>query len=158
MAFVVAPDLRREQLVSALRERIDAILLPRPVVFVEKIPRDATGKVQRSDLQALYARHLETAGREFRWIVPQDHPACKGHFPGNPIVPGVVLLDQAVLFAEQWLGRSGASWRIENVKFLGPVAPGVSLEFSLRPGTAGSVVFVVRKGLQNVASGIMKAV
>ena len=157
VAFVVAPGLRRKQLLSALRERIDAVLLPRPVVFVEKIPRDATGKLQRSDLQALYARHLETAGGAFRWIVPQDHPACEGHFPGNPIVPGVVLLDQAVLFAEQWLGRSGAVWRIENAKFLGPVGPGASLEFSLRPGTAGSVVFVVRNGSHDVASGSMKA-
>ncbi len=156
VAFVVAPALQREQLMSALRERIDAVLLPRPLVFVENIPRDATGKLRRSDLQALYARHLEPAGGAFRWIVPQDHPACEGHFPGNPIVPGVVLLDQALRFAEQWLGCPGAVWRIETVKFLGPVAPGASLDFLLQSGTAGSVVFVVRQGARDVASGIMK--
>ena len=154
--FVVAPGLRREQLMSALRERLDAIFLPRPVIFVEKLPRDATGKLLREDLRMLYERHLRTP--EFRWIVPKDHPACDGHFPGDPIVPGVVLLDQVVLFAEQWLGRSDATWRIENVKFLGPVAPGAALEFSLRPGTGKSVVFVVRKGPRDVASGIMTTV
>jgi acyl-coenzyme A synthetase/AMP-(fatty) acid ligase len=64
--FVVAPGLQRQQLLSALRQRIDAIFLPRPVVFVQKLPRDATGKLLRNELQELYARHVEPAGGAFR--------------------------------------------------------------------------------------------
>lgn len=53
-AFVVAPELRREELLAALRLRIDPIFLPRPLVQVESLPRNSTGKLPRSALQALY--------------------------------------------------------------------------------------------------------
>ncbi|MBS1142561.1 MAG: hypothetical protein H6R13_4014, partial [Proteobacteria bacterium] len=36
-------------------------------------------------------------GVECTWRAPSDHPALTGHFPGRPIMPGVVLLDQAIL-------------------------------------------------------------
>jgi acyl-coenzyme A synthetase/AMP-(fatty) acid ligase len=55
MAFVVAPGLTAAQVTSALRERIDAAFLPRPVVLVESLPRALTGKLPRSALMALAA-------------------------------------------------------------------------------------------------------
>lgn len=54
-AFVVAPTLNSRQLLTALRPRVDAIFLPRPLVFVEALPRNPTGKLPRGELQALYA-------------------------------------------------------------------------------------------------------
>ena len=68
---------------------------------------------------------------EFTWVVPADHPALSGHFPGRPIVPGVVLVDRALLFAEGLLGRSGVNWQIANAKFFSPVGPGEALSFTL---------------------------
>jgi acyl-coenzyme A synthetase/AMP-(fatty) acid ligase len=53
-AFVVAPSLSRPALVAALRARIDAIFLPRPLVWVEALPRNSTGKLPRSALHAMY--------------------------------------------------------------------------------------------------------
>ena len=29
------------------------------------------------------------------FTIPHDHPALPGHFPGNPLVPAVVLIDHA---------------------------------------------------------------
>jgi acyl-coenzyme A synthetase/AMP-(fatty) acid ligase len=52
-AFVVAPELTATSLMAALRERIDPIFLPRPLVFVEALPRNATGKLPREALKAL---------------------------------------------------------------------------------------------------------
>lgn len=52
-AFVVAPTLSPAQLREALRARIDPIFLPRPLVFLERLPRNATGKLPRNELQAL---------------------------------------------------------------------------------------------------------
>jgi acyl-coenzyme A synthetase/AMP-(fatty) acid ligase len=57
-AFVVAPTLTRRQLLAELRQRIDAIFLPRPPIFVDALPRNSTGKLPRSALLALYAEKV----------------------------------------------------------------------------------------------------
>jgi len=44
-AYVVAPGLTNEALLRALRQRIDAAFLPRPLHFVEALPRNETGKL-----------------------------------------------------------------------------------------------------------------
>lgn len=49
-AFVVAPGLSRQALIEALRVRIDPVYLPRPLYFVESLPRNATGKLPREVL------------------------------------------------------------------------------------------------------------
>ncbi len=56
-AFVVAPTLSPGQLREALRQRIDPIFLPRPTIFLDRLPRNATGKLPRNDLMALLDRH-----------------------------------------------------------------------------------------------------
>ena len=49
-AFVVAPGVTRDVLLGALRTRLDAVFLPRPLYFVEALPRNATGKLAREAL------------------------------------------------------------------------------------------------------------
>lgn len=61
-AFVVAPGLTREALLAALRSRIDPIFLPRPLHFVDALPRNATGKLPREALLEL-ARTLSAGAR-----------------------------------------------------------------------------------------------
>lgn len=61
MAFVVAPGATREALLDALRSRIDPAFMPRPLSIVAALPRNDTGKLPHSALQALAA---ETAARE----------------------------------------------------------------------------------------------
>ena len=92
---------------------------------------------------------------EFSWLVPVDHPAFAGHFPGRPIVPGVVLLDRAILFAEQLLGSDSltGAWQVGNAKFFSPVGPGEALTFTLEQKTSGSIAFKVRASERDVASG-----
>ena len=63
VAFVVAPTLTSRQLLAELRQRIDAIFLPRPPVFVDALPRNGTGKLPRNGLAALYLEMLSHAGR-----------------------------------------------------------------------------------------------
>jgi len=75
-----------------------------------------------------------------RLTFPADHPALPGHFPGRPMVPGVVLLDRIMVAAEAYLSeRDGGRWRIgqaPTVKFLRPLPPGVAvdLHFDGSPG------------------------
>lgn len=53
IAFVVAPTLSRDALVSALRARIDPAFMPRPLYYVDALPRAATGKLAREALMRL---------------------------------------------------------------------------------------------------------
>ncbi|MBB5694262.1 AMP-binding protein [Muricoccus pecuniae] len=52
-ALVVAPGRTPAEIVAALRERVEAVFLPRPVVLVERLPRNAVGKITRRSLEAL---------------------------------------------------------------------------------------------------------
>jgi 3-hydroxymyristoyl/3-hydroxydecanoyl-(acyl carrier protein) dehydratase len=83
--------------------------------------------------------------------IAADHPAFDGHFPGSPIVPGVVLLDEAMIAIAAATGApcNGISW----AKFLRPVRPGQSLVVlhTLQPG--GAVRFEIIAGADKVASG-----
>ena len=54
-AYVVAPGLSSESLMGALRQRIDGVFLPRPLHFVDALPRNATGKLPRQALDELDA-------------------------------------------------------------------------------------------------------
>jgi len=60
-ACVVAPNRDAPQLLAALREHIDPVFLPRPLLFVEKLPRNTTGKLPRAALQALFQAHRKSA-------------------------------------------------------------------------------------------------
>ncbi len=57
MAFVVAPGFTPAALLTALRERIDPIFLPRPLLLLDQLPRNSTGKLPREALQALAQPH-----------------------------------------------------------------------------------------------------
>jgi 3-hydroxyacyl-[acyl-carrier-protein] dehydratase len=91
-------------------------------------------------------------GVECSWRAPSDHPALVGHFPGRPIMPGVVLLDQAILFAEGLLGYQIAGWQIRSAKFFSPVAPGELLVFVLNIGECGAIAINVRGAGREVAA------
>lgn len=67
------------------------------------------------------------------------HPAAEGHFPGNPIIPGAVLLDE-ILSA---MAASGvpALCQLRAAKFLEPVRPGARLVIRWRAGRDGEIRF-----------------
>ena len=93
---------------------------------------------------------------EFTWAVPPDHPAFAGHFPGRPIVPGVVLLDQALLFAAQMPGRAaGGGWQVAQAKFFVPVGPSQVLRFALQTTPRGAIAFSVTGEGREVAAGTL---
>jgi acyl-coenzyme A synthetase/AMP-(fatty) acid ligase len=55
-ALVVAPGLDAAMIIQALRERIDPVFLPRPLLLVERLPRNETGKLPQHSLRAMAAQ------------------------------------------------------------------------------------------------------
>ena len=73
-------------------------------------------------------------GTERRCMIPADHPALAGHFPGNPVVPGVVILDEVLQALIDWKpGERPAV--MPTVKFLALLYP--QQVFTIRSTEAG---------------------
>lgn len=75
--------------------------------------------------------------------IPFDHPAFAGHFPGTPIVPGVVLLDEVLHNLCNDIGLTITDWQISSVKFLSPLTPGEPATMKYEQLTNGSIKFEV---------------
>jgi acyl-coenzyme A synthetase/AMP-(fatty) acid ligase len=58
MAFVVAPSVTGANILAALRQHVDPVFLPRPLVFLDALARDGNGKLAASTLAELRATHL----------------------------------------------------------------------------------------------------
>jgi 3-hydroxymyristoyl/3-hydroxydecanoyl-(acyl carrier protein) dehydratase len=87
--------------------------------------------------------------------IPRDHPAFEGHFPGHPILPGVVLLGEAMAAIEAATATTALDWTVDNVKFLGAVEPGATLAITHAVQPSGGVRFEIRQGERVVASGAL---
>ena len=85
--------------------------------------------------------------------LPVPHPATEGHFPGAPILPGVVLLDEVLRVIERATGTDATCWRISSVKFLSPATPGESLLLEHERLGNGAIRFTIVSGDRTVASG-----
>jgi len=86
-----------------------------------------------------------------QFIIPADHPSLPGHFPGHPIVPGVVLLDR-VLDAIEASHAPLAALRLPQVKFLKTLLPGEPARVQLH-GEPPRWRFQVLRGEELLASG-----
>ena len=85
--------------------------------------------------------------------VRADHPAFVGHFPGRPIVPGVLLLEwaiDAIATAEQ---RELLPGKLNVAKFLSPVGPGEQVEVHYRNEISGAISFEIVGTDRKIASG-----
>ncbi len=63
-------------------------------------------------------------------MIAKDHPALAGHFPGNPIVPGALILDEVLQVAEKWRGQLRLK-SVVSVKFTHPLKPGITFSIKL---------------------------
>lgn len=120
-------------------------------------------------------------GNTITVLVPPQHPAFEGHFPGAPLLPGVVLLDEVLRVVEEArfgggdgataavgasgaaagvgsdAGRTGAAtgWTIATAKFLQPVRPGDTLTVEHEALTNGAIRFAIRSAGRAVATGTL---
>lgn len=86
--------------------------------------------------------------------VDADHPCFPGHFPGRPLVPGVLMLEHVAHALRCW--RQQRVGRVVEAKFLAPLLPDEEAVIALEE-TGGRLRFEVRRGHTVLARGVLEA-
>jgi 3-hydroxymyristoyl/3-hydroxydecanoyl-(acyl carrier protein) dehydratase len=157
----LARTLRRH-----LADYFDVVVLPRHWRFRLSLPFDARGKLPVSAVAAAFdaraegmdvlaeARSGDTLHYELR--VPRTLAHFAGHFPGLPILPGVVQLDWAIRLAADHVPAVRAVASIDRLKFMVPVLPGAMLKLTLAHDAARRrVQFAYRMDGRECAAGVI---
>ncbi|OAJ57533.1 AMP-dependent synthetase [Paraburkholderia ginsengiterrae] len=163
-------DEGRVALAQVLRRHLvdyfDVVVLPRHWRFRVTLPFDARGKLPVAAVAAAFearaegmevlaeARSGDTLHYELR--VPPTLVHFAGHFPGLPILPGIVQVDWAMRLAADHLPAVRALASIDRLKFMAPVSPGAVLKLTLAHDAARRrVQFAYRLNDRECASGVI---
>ncbi|WP_424246126.1 3-hydroxymyristoyl/3-hydroxydecanoyl-(acyl carrier protein) dehydratase [Elusimicrobium posterum] len=83
-------------------------------------------------INAIEKIYKQTAnGAEF--LLPADFPAFNGHFPGQPVLPGIVQVEMAVYTIGKIKGAAAALKEVKKAKFANPALPGDLLKLAVTP-------------------------
>jgi len=83
-----------------------------------------------------------------------NHPCGAGHFPGNPIIPGALLLDEVLTRIATDLDIDGWAWRVKSAKFPQSVRPGDIVHINYTQTANGEIRFECTVSNCKVMSGI----
>jgi uncharacterized membrane protein/acyl-CoA synthetase (AMP-forming)/AMP-acid ligase II len=161
-----------EEVRQLMLARYDAVVIPRRHRFAPVLPADARGKHTAEALRRLFTPEPSVGGTQSwpRFVghrrqdgsvtvdlaVPEDLPLFAGHFPGAPILPGVILISWAATCAEAYLGWRGDSTGIDHLKFNAAVWPRETLQLKLSLTPAGGVKFEFQAGGKAKAAGVFR--
>jgi 3-hydroxyacyl-[acyl-carrier-protein] dehydratase len=88
--------------------------------------------------------------------IPADHPSLAGHFPGNPIVPGVLLLHELLAtIQDQWNVAPGPIYW-SAVKFTASLRPEEPFVMTVETTDGERIVFAITRGDTTIASGSLR--
>lgn len=168
----------KTSILKHLGERFERSTLPRHIVFLDALPREANGKLQTTRLRALIAKnksddanvasvpppaHNERASTvknnpstkndaRYPFHVDLDYPRFNGHFHGYPLMAAAVQLhDLLAPAAQQFLG-AGHVQQIVRIKFQREIKPGDALEIRLK-GTPDALDFSIWRNQDCCTSG-----
>lgn len=129
-------------------------LLPRVWRYVDQLPENGLGKVPLAELDALFRSTSESPlervlvleerrdahGVERLLRVPSGYPPLAGHFPGFPVVPGVVQLQWVMELAQNLSGPTITLGSLEVVKFKNLLRPGQTFRLRVELAAGGEIL------------------
>ena len=175
MAAVVSEEHDTASIREALVDRFDRSTLPRKVLFVDELPRERNGKLQRKAVLRLFGRAAN--GQLFQWAlewndrrgtttadgvsvevearVPEQYGWYDGHFPGYPILAGAVQLHEVVLpIVRKCRPELGDLMRVSRLKFLDRIKPGDAIRLAVQwPLDSTDVDFRITRDQTTCAAG-----
>jgi 3-hydroxymyristoyl/3-hydroxydecanoyl-(acyl carrier protein) dehydratase len=160
LAVLAGQDIDLGALRSELCRHIDPVAVPRRFRVVDELPRSETGKLAKSDLLALFdvwrfPRQPLPEGR-VRFTIPHELGYFRGHFDEQPILAGVVQLEQLVLReTRQRFPELSVLSRLSRVKFKRLNKPGEVMDLTLERRSDLTVQFTLEVAGQPAASGMM---
>ncbi|GEM_PF-301775 len=114
-----------------------------------------SASVPLKDAAVSAARAATPLVRKETLLVRKDHPALAGHFPGRPVVPGVVVLDLLVDAAERQLGQALRLTGLAHAKFPSPLLPDTEAHASFRVD-GDRLAFEVEHDGRTIARGVFR--
>ena len=90
--------------------------------------------------------------------ISTDHAALAGHFPGNPVVPAVVILECVAQAVRAALGSETEVKELPRVNFTAPLRPDETFDVRITPAGDGLAGFLVMRGATRIASGRLRYV
>lgn len=90
-----------------------------------------------------------------QFVIPASHPSLEGHFPGNPVVPGVVILDKILQEIDAaWPGQGVTGFSF--VKFINPIRAEIKIQISIIEKDREKLKFECKHGEEIMVSGQCK--
>lgn len=159
----------KKALALALRQKLLPVFpkgaAPKRYRFVTELPRNAQGKVQTAKLREILETNLvepfvsNVAQDAETWsadlVFDAGAPYFGGHFPGFPVLPGVVQLGMATHFAGLFLRRELTLDAVKKMKFTNVVTPGVRVRLTLARKSEHEMSYEYRRGETSCSSGIL---
>lgn len=163
----------KRALVRRLRDDLDEFFesgaFPKKIRLVNAIPRDDQGKFSRAVLLGFFKNNLaepllENVSRSDNAVHADatflsDSLYFQGHFPTFPLLPGVVQVYFACVFAERFFGVAVRPTQISRLKFARIIFPNETVSFALSlAGTSDASVvgFSFKKGERVCSEGTLK--
>ncbi len=133
-----------EKFRALLCRYLEPVALPRRWRFVAQMPFNSQGKIPLQALQQMFESKtkvdwpdtsmldLQETELTMRCLIPPELIYFEGHFPNNPILPGIVQVHWAEAYGRQHLAIEGVFDRLEVIKFQQVIAPAATVDLTLR--------------------------
>jgi len=138
-----------------LRDFFPAVVIPRQWHYAKSLPENAQGKIPHSDIEGLFQSKSKDSSNprsisreqlmpveghinkmadrvEIELGFPEQLEYFKGHFPGQPILPGVAQLDWAIQYCDRFFNTGLVVTAIAGLKFHAVIVPGTTLMLCLQ--------------------------